>query len=71
MKTNQGIAGIDGYRGGWSVATRPTVGCEVKCFLAPDIGGAISSLKGIDIIGIDMPVGAPDSRHALMLSARP
>ena len=60
MKTTHGIAGIDGCPGGWFVATRPPGSSEVRCFLAPDIGGVINGLEGIDVIGVDMPVGIPD-----------
>ena len=60
MKTTHGIAGIDGCRGGWFVATWPPGSSEVRCFLAPDIGGVVNGLEGIDVIGVDMPVGIPD-----------
>ena len=49
-----GVAGIDGCRGGWAIATRTSV--VVVAYLEQSILDA----QGLDTVGVDMPIGLPN-----------
>ena len=55
------IAGIDGCRGGWFVATAQANLSNVDVFVVKTIDAAMTELHAAAIIGIDIPIGLPDA----------
>jgi predicted RNase H-like nuclease len=65
------VAGIDGYKKGWvAVVLEGKAVFEVRVF--EDFGAIISSLRGVEFIGIDIPLGLPvtGDREADVLARR-
>lgn len=55
------VAGIDGCKAGWFVVTSDDLLANVESFVAPTIGEACERLTKCGVIGIDIPIGLPDS----------
>ena len=57
------VAGIDGCRSGWLCVTENE--SRLRAFICPDISQAVQQLPANTLIGIDIPIGLPntDSRR--------
>ncbi len=55
------LAGIDGCKAGWFVVTADKKLGNVHCFVAANIFDAAEKLCSDSTIGIDIPIGTPDS----------
>lgn len=55
------IAGIDGCRRGWFVATAETNLSNVDVFVAETIDAAMKQLGADTVVGIDIPIGLPEA----------
>lgn len=55
------IAGIDGCRAGWFVVSSSVSLSEFRWFVAEDIGSVSRQLPDLVAVGIDIPIGIPDS----------
>ncbi len=61
MATVPRIAGIDGCKAGWIVVCETPLPGPWSWFVSTDFNEVAERLDGFDAIGIDMPVGIPDT----------
>ncbi len=54
------VAGLDAARGGW-VAVVTEDGSFIRAFIAPTFRDALAELADAAVIGVDIPIGLPES----------
>jgi predicted RNase H-like nuclease len=67
--TDAPVLGVDWYKAGW-VAVVLGRDDAPEVILGPDLAGLIAGVPGAACIGVDMPIGLPDTRRDADLAAR-
>ncbi len=67
MVSEAPVMGVDWYKAGWVAVV---LGGEPRVIVGADLGALIARVEGVACVGVDMPIGLPETRRDADQAAR-